>query len=167
MKNRKIIRNIVFGIVAAGAASGFRYISKRQVDGIQRKYMRTKGYFDVTYQWVVNKQNQKTLDAFFVEEGIKTIAVYGMGSLGELFYNELKGRNIVEIKYFIDRMADLYSYGLDDIPVKEAVSMEAEDKTDAVVVTPVHVFDEIKSELLDQGYNGKILSLEDVISRMD
>ena len=164
---KKIIRNILLGTTIAGAIGGLSYINKKQVDGIDRKYARTKGYFDVTYDWVANKQNQKTLDAFFDAEGIRRIAIYGMGSLGELFYNELKSRNIVEIKYFIDQMADLYSYGLDDIPVKNTISMEAEDRTDAVIVTPVHIFNEIKDDLLKQGYNGKILSLEDAINRMD
>lgn len=166
MKGKKIIGNILVGTMVAGAVGGISYINKKQTDGINRKYMRTKEYFDVTYQWVVNKQEQKTLDAFFKDEGIKSIAVYGMGSLGELFYNELKDRDIVEVKYFIDKMADLYSCGLDDIPVRDCESMMQEGTIDAVIVTPVHIFDDINNNLQEQGYHGKIFSLRDVIERM-
>ncbi len=166
MVSKRFIKNTLLGAAVAGAVGGIGYLGKTQTELVDRKYKRSKEYYDVTYQWVLNKQNQKTPDNFFRDEDIKSIAIYGMGSLGELFYNELKDRDIVEVKYFIDQMADLYSYGLDNIPVRDCESMMQEGTVDAVIVTPVHIFDDIKNNLQEQGYHGKIFSLRDVMEQM-
>lgn len=139
MGGKRFIKNTLFGAAVAGAIGGIRYVSKKQTDVIDRRYKRSKEYYDVTYQWIVNKQKKKEIAEYFIKHQIKTIAVYGMGSLGELFYNDIKEDSSVKVNCFIDQMAELYSAGIDDIPVLKAVPEDCKDIIDAVIITPVHL----------------------------
>ena len=90
-----------------------------------------------------------------------------MGTLGELLYNDIKEDSAVGVACFIDQMADLYSAGIDGIPVLKDVSEDYKDKIDAVVITPVHQFDNIKKELGGQGFDKAIISLKEIINCLD
>ena len=115
-----------------------------------------KGYYNLLNQWLSFKQEGKSLSEYFKEKGYYTIAIYGMGELGNRLIDELKGSNIV-IKYGIDKQAD-YTYA--DI---DMVSPEDElAEVDAVVVTAIFAFDEIAEELNNK-LDSPILSLEDVV----
>lgn len=167
MVSRRFIRNTLFGAAVAGIVGGIGYLGKTQTDLVDRKYKRSKEYYDVTYQWIVNKQKGKKIADYFAEHRIKTIAIYGMGTLGELLYNDIKEDSAVGVSCFIDRMADLYSAGIDDIPVLKDVPEDYKDKIDAVIITPVHQFDDIKKELEGQGFDKAIISLKEIINCLD
>lgn len=163
MKGMKVLGNVLLGLTIVGTIGGLIYVNKRQLDGLNKNHKRIKGYYDVTYQWVVNKQKKQEVSDYFTSNQIKRIAIYGMGALGELFYNEVKNSSAVKVDCFIDQAADLYSFGFDNIPIIDVVTGEY-DNIDAVVVTPVHVFDEVEEKLREQGFDKPIVSLNDVIN---
>ena len=108
-------------------------------------------------QWLLLKQEGKSLEKYFAENGYKTIAIYGMGEMGNRLYDELKNSSVVEIKYAIDKnAAGTYS---------ELEVFDPDDEmteVDAVIVTAIFAFDEIEDELSEK-IQCPIISLEDVV----
>ena len=102
----------------------------------------------------MNKRKEK-------KNNIKNIAIYGMGTLGELFYNEIKGTG-VKVNYFIDKNADTLYYGVDDIAVVGLDDIANQDEVDAIIVTPIFDFDTIESDL-EEVTDISLISLEDII----
>ena len=107
-------------------------------------------------QWMVTKQEGKSIVDYFHKESIKSIAIYGMSYVGERLYDELKDSDI-EVKYAIDKNADgIYS------DVEIVTPQEELKEVDAIVVTPVFYFDEIV-EALEKKTESEVLSLEDIL----
>lgn len=115
--------------------------------------------FFVMKQWVKVKQEGKNLASYFDKQGYRSIAIYGMSYIGETLLEELDGSEI-EVKYAIDRNVEgVYA----EITV---VSMEDMlDKVDAVIVTVLTSFEEIKS-MLGTRLDCPVISLEDVLFRI-
>lgn len=107
-------------------------------------------------QWLLLKQEGRTIEDYFRKLGYKRIAIYGMSYLGERLYHELKNLGI-DVAYAIDKNADMI-YG--DIDVFEP-DVELYH-VDAVVVTAITFFDEIKEELSAK-VNCPIVSLNDIL----
>lgn len=102
---------------------------------------RYKKKFDLVYQWMKLKQNNIELIEFFEDRKLTSIALYGVGDLGRLIYNELKAYKI--IKCGIDRQADKAE--LDGAPVYSLKSIN--QKVDAIVITPVLITDTIEDNI--------------------
>lgn len=136
-------------------------ICKKEVEFKEKKINKFKSYYNVLNQWLILKQHYKNLSTYFDEHSYHTIAIYGMGEMGNRLYDELKHSNI-EIKYGIDYKAEtIYT----DIKVYE-INTIPENTIDAVVVTTPFAFDEIQS-LLSKKMSCPILSLEDVICEIE
>ena len=107
-------------------------------------------------QWLILKQEGKSLIEYFNKNGYKSVAIYGMGEMGNRLYDELKDSEI-ELKYAIDKNAagtysELNVIGKDDdFP-----------EVDVLVVTATFAFDEIEDELSGK-VDWPIVSLEDVV----
>lgn len=110
-------------------------------------------------QWMRTKQEGKSIVEYFHKNEITNIAIYGMSYIGERLYDELDITDI-KVKYAIDQNADnIYS----DINV--LLPDEDLPQVDAIVVTPVYHFYEIK-EMLSGKMDCKIVSLEDVLCEL-
>lgn len=107
-------------------------------------------------RWVAVKQEGKNLADYLEKSGYKTIAVYGMSYAGERFVEELAYSNI-QIKYCIDRNADNINSDIDIITLDDEL-----EPVDAIIVTPIFFFDEIKRELSTK-IDCPIVSLEDIL----
>ena len=143
-------------IGAVGAAVITGNLSKKKIDEKDRKVDKFKQYYNVLIQWLELKQKGKKLDDFFVKNSIKTVAIYGMGEMGTRLYEELKNGN-VEVKYAIDKNADsTYS------ELKVIETEDIRDDVDAIVVSAIFAFDEIREEL-EKKVNCQILSLDDIV----
>ena len=107
-------------------------------------------------QWVKVKQEQKDIAQYLEKKGYKKIAIYGMSYVGERLFDELKDSGI-ETAYAIDKKTD---------GIYAEIDVFAPDDTlpavDAVIVTPVFFFEEIKQTLSSQT-KADILSLEDIL----
>lgn len=162
MSFKKLLKVVTVGGTVGAAVGGLAYVNRKQVEGITEKYNRTRAYLDVTNQWVSNQQNGKKLESYFKKNHISSIAIYGMGSLGELLYNELKDSDIC-VKCFVDRYAQVLSYGLDGLPLMLPEQMAETAAVDAVIVTPVHVFEQVEQTLKESGVQENIISLQTVV----
>lgn len=113
--------------------------------------------FSMLCKWLLLKQHGKNLEDYFIKKDYASIAIYGMGQLGTLLYNEFITSNI-EVKYGIDRNPNSTCENL-SVVSPENIS----EQVDAIVVTPIYAFNEIR-EMLTKKIKTKILSLEDVLN---
>ncbi len=98
-------------------------------------------FFGILNYWMTLKEENKSLETYFQKHNYRTIAIYGMKDLGVHLYEELKDTSI-EVKYGIDKNADcIYA----DIEV--IVPSDKLPKVDAIIVTSIHYYHEIKTEL--------------------
>ncbi len=143
----------VLGAVIIGRISGNKI---NRFAGLADKHL---ALFLMMNQWIKAKQNGKDLSKYLLQNEYKDIAVYGVSYAGEALVNELKDTEI-NVIYGIDQNADIDCDGI------EVVSLENElKKVDAVVVTAITFYDEIKKKLSVK-LECPILSLEDILYRL-
>lgn len=143
---------------AAGISSVWSALSKKTKEA-QKYADKHLAIMQVMNQWIINKQEGKSLVTFFEENGYKTIAIYGMSYLGERLEDELRDSGI-KVAYAIDKNAEnIYA----DVEVRDPE--DAMDEVDAVIVTSVFFFDEIE-EQLENVFDCPIISLEDIVQEV-
>ncbi len=113
-------------------------------------------FYQVLVEWLRIKQEGKTLTAFFVQKGYKTVAIYGMKELGERLFDELKDSDI-KVKYLIDKNADSLYADVDVVTPEDTL-----EAVDVIVVTAIHYFNEIETMLAEK-VDCSIVSLEDIL----
>ena len=141
---------VVLGIVALG-----NWASKR-INSVQTMADKHEALFLLMNQWVRIKQTGKNLSLYFVKNGYKKIAIYGISYVGETLLDELE-KSDVEVAYCIDKNADRIIADMDIV----SVDTDFED-VDAIVVTAISAFDEIEEKLSNR-VKCPILSLEDIL----
>lgn len=145
--------------VTAGTVIGAVGIGKRMGKRIDEKSEMSDKHLALMLllnQWLITKQEGKSIVDFFHRESIKSIAIYGMSYVGERLYDELKDTDI-EVKYAIDKNADVIYADIDIVTPDDELEL-----VDAIIVTPVFYFESI-SEMLEQKTKIPILSLEDIL----
>lgn len=145
--------------MAAGAVAGVVTTGKlagKQIEEKVEKVDKFKNYYNMLNQWLMLRQQGKTLEKYFLDNGYKEIAIYGMGEMGNRLYDELKATSVT-VKYAIDKNAEGTYSELDIRDVED----DFED-VDAIVVSAVFAFDEIEEEL-SKKVAYPIISLEDVV----
>lgn len=162
MKGKKVIGTVLKIAAVGSAIGGVQYRGKKKLKEANERAARGKAYYTLENQWVMNKIEGKSMDSYFKENNMKTIAIYGMGTLGELFYEDIKDSDI-KVSYFIDKNADELYYGLDDISVVNLKEMKKQNSVDAIVITPVYDYDMIVDDLEKEGIETEFVSLEDVV----
>lgn len=114
--------------------------------------------FQILNHWLRLRQKGRTLIPFFKDNMVMSIAIYGMGALGERLYDELKNSGIT-VAYGIDRIAasinipELKIYGSEE---------NAFPETEVIVVTPVQDYWAIVRGL-EKKTKAVIISLEDIL----
>lgn len=115
----------------------------------------------VVVQWLIIKQMGDSLENYFIKKGIKKIAIYGIGILGELLIDELKNSRI-EVCYAIDKNVQMTIGNRVYSSVNIFKPTDELPLVDAVVVTAVHFYDDIKATLIKK-YDCPIISLAEVV----
>lgn len=141
---------------AVAGAMAMNKIKKQAVDAKAEKVDKFKGYYNMLNQWLILKQEGKSLIEYFNNNGYKSVAIYGMGEMGNRLYDELKDSEI-ELKYAIDKNAAGTYSELNVIGTDEDFQ-----EVDVLVVTATFAFDEIEEELSGK-VDWPIVSLEDVV----
>lgn len=162
MKKSKILVNIIKIGAAVGAIGGSVFMLQRTNKRDRDTASRYRQYYELTNQWLVNKNEEKKIETFFKDNEYKTIAIYGMGTLAELLYEEIK-RFDIKVAYFIDKNSEKFYLGLDDIPVINLEDIMNQEKVDAVIVTPIYDFNKIEENLEVYNIAEEVISLEDII----
>jgi hypothetical protein len=151
-------------LVGAGIGiAGTHYFKKKNKNNKSkdvRGFEKYRKYYDVTNRWILLKNEGISIEKYFIDRGINSIAIYGMGELGNRLLEELKTSNSVEVKYGIDR-AQGHTYI--DFPIKSLKNTdERYDDVDLIVVTAVFDMEKIRIEL-ESKTKSEIVSLDDVV----
>lgn len=141
---------------AAAGAFGVGTMEGKVIEKKEGKIDKFKSYYNMLNQWLILKQEGKSLVKYFTDNDYKSVAIYGMGEMGNRLYDELKGSG-VSVKYAIDKEAGT-TYA--EVEVKELD--EELEPVDVVVVTATFAFDEIK-EKLNEKIDFPVVSLDDVV----
>lgn len=146
------------------ALSAHFYLQNRKIKKVEKSDLdnRYMLYFSLTTQWIKNKQENIELAQYFHDKSIKTIAIYGLGSMEELLYNELKDSDI-EIKYMTDQNARAYQFAIKEFPVIFPSEIPNQEPVDAIIVTPIFAYQAICNDLEKYNCSAEIISLEDII----
>lgn len=152
---------LVKGFLLGMFLTGF-FLLRIQQDCInkwKRLAQKNIGLFLLMDQWVKVKQEGKKIEAYFIKNNYKRIAIYGMGSVGLRLVKELKDTEI-EIAYGIDQnSANIYS------DIKLVTMGEELSDVDAVIVTVAGGFDAI-SDKLSERMKCPIVAIEDIINEV-
>lgn len=156
---KKFLVSTLSMLVGGGIGAGvINTRSNNKVKRVQEKADKHLEIFLMMNNWVKVKQGGRDLATYFKEHGYKKIAIYGMSYAGETLISELIDSEI-EIAYGIDQKEGIYSY-IDVFSVNHVLP-----EVDAIVVTAITFFDEIKRKLEDK-VTCPIISLADIISEV-
>ncbi len=119
-------------------------------------------FFDLTYGWLGGCITGSNIFDWIVEQGYQTVAVYGMGPLGELLYLNLCKCGNVKVKYGLDRKIRKPKNGL------AIYDLNSQPETvDLIIVTAVMSYEEIKREIEGKaGFPCKVISLMQLVEEM-
>lgn len=154
MKKRTAVLTTILGLVTGAAASGT--IAGKTINQKAEKVNKFKSYYNMLNQWLILKQEGKSLEIYFKENNYATIAIYGMGEMGNRLYDELRNSDI-KVKYAIDKNA---SYTYSELEVLDC--SENLEEVDAVIISAVFDYEAIEAEL-EKLLDCPIISLEDVV----
>ncbi|MCI8796015.1 MAG: glycosyltransferase family 2 protein [Dorea sp.] len=134
---------------------------------IAMKFLQKKAYENrisycmerLLYEWHIknlyNKEGTIFSKYFYEGSNVKTIAIYGLGKLGKIFFDEVRSLP-VEIKYGIDKEKRIF----EDLTVKRPD--EHLELVDWIIVTMMKESKQIK-ECLEKRCTGKVFTLEELI----
>lgn len=159
--SKKSIMGAVVGS-ALGAAGG-AFLTKGKVDKEREKQKALADkhlvLFVMMCDWMRTKQEGKSLAGYLEEKGYKSVAIYGLSYAGERLLDELRD-NGIEVKYAVDKKADPVYFDTEICRPEEEL-----EEVDAVIVTAITFYDEIK-HMLEKKLQCPILSLEDLIQEL-
>lgn len=141
--------------MAGGAVIATRN-GKKEINRIRQISDKHLALYLMMVKWVEIKQEGKRLADYFYKRGYSSIAIYGMNYVGKRLLRELRDSN-VEVRYGIDQRAEEIYADINIVTADEKLS-----DVDAIVVTPVYFFDEIKNKL-SMASNYPVISLEDIL----
>ena len=135
-------------------------LSEQRRDALKWKNLSQKHLFmfQLMNQWMALKQKQRCIGKYLRERNYNHIAIYGMGYIGQRLYDELEKE--VDVRYAIDQKGnDTYA------DLKIYLPGDNLETVDAVIVTAIMCFDEIKTSLCKK-VKCPIVALEDIIYEM-
>ncbi len=158
---KKAILNTMLLLIAgcAGGVCGAYAVRKgflKRIAGIRNNEEKMKEFYEVLTRWIRMRSPGHQIEAYLLDKGIKTVAIYGMKELGEILYDELKESSI-EVSYAIDRDAEYIFSELEVVSPEDNLR-----EVDAVIVTAIHYYGEI-ADNLEKKLKCPILCIEDVI----
>ncbi len=120
------------------------------------QYRKSEAALAISIKWLKIKQAGHSLDEYFAQNNIRSIAIYGMAALGCRLYDELEDGD-TEIKYLLDRNPG----GMDSI--FDFASLDGEQlEVDAIVVTVAGEERQIVKEIQERGCQ-KVLGLREIL----
>lgn len=110
--------------------------------------------FDI---WMM-ADTKKKIDQFLFDKEIMSIVIYGMSTLGVRLFKRLENSDKVKVSYALDYNPQINVPGIEVY----TPGSEKKENVDAVIVTAVFSFDEIKKMLLESGYK-KIYAIDEML----
>ena len=119
-------------------------------------YDRSRRVYRCLERWMTLREEKKNLEEYLRQLGIKKIAIYGAGILGQHLVEELKGSSIA-VSYFIDRDSAKQIAGYRTIsPYGEL------EEVDAIIITVVGEFGNVCDALKDKT-DARLMGIEEMI----
>lgn len=131
-----------------------------EVRGLELKLQKQIQFYQLLVKWKEVGIRGRNAAEILKEKGIGSIAIYGYAELGKLLHMELSESDI-EIKCIIDKDPAKITQET----VKKCVPEKGDRNVDAVIVTAVFYYIDIKKRLIKLGYNN-IYSLDELIDWM-
>lgn len=164
-KNMRKKHSVLWSVLVFGIGAGIGYIGgalkehKRMLSIVEDKVKKEDKFqnlYNMMLSWISMRQENRTFDDYFSWRGIRHIAVYGNGVVGQKFVREMESLE-TKISYIIDKKADIM---ISKIPV---FTLQQEcQPVDAIVVTILEGFDEIAEEI-QKKYNYPVIPLDEVV----
>lgn len=105
--------------------------------------------------WLIKLEKNMYVETYFINHGYKSIAIYGMGYLGERLLKELEGTE-VKVKFIIDQNKQSIYGGIPVLSMNDTF-----DSVDAIVITPVYYFYAIRKQLRTKT-TCKLISIDEI-----
>lgn len=134
----------------------FRFYQLRMHSYVRAERDKYFAYFLILEQWMSNKQNDITVEDYLKQKRYQSAAIYGMGVLGNLLYQELKDSTI-QIEYAIDRNANDMHFDISVVRPQDPYK-----KTDVIIVTAAADCDKIQ-RYIERKSRIPVLSLEEIV----
>lgn len=156
-----MVKKILTGVISAiaGYIVGlFKSERKndKEIEKIQELSDKHYELFMLMNLWVKLKQSEKSIVGYLEKMNYRRIAIYGMGHVGRALINELYGSDI-EIMYGIDKNAMNIYEKFNIVKPDEKLN-----QVDAIIVTSITYFDEVKDDLCKK-IDYPIISLKDIL----
>lgn len=136
-----------------GSAFG-HFFEKKKVQGKNgEKDKKARQLFD---NWLVLAERGIGIEEYFHKKDIHKVAVYGYADIGNHLVVQLEDTDI-EVRYIIDRRPCSPTGGIEWYRPTDRLPA-----VDAVIITPVWEYDQIK-EALQCEISGQIISIEDIV----
>lgn len=150
-------------ILILGIALGIgidRVNLKKVLQEKEKDLERYRENFFVMGEWLTMFERKQTIVAALKKRGITNVGIYGMGILGSHLYKQLE-KSEIKVTYLIDRNDIKGVYSAEVVKPNQILK-----NTDAVIVTPVYQFENIKRAI--QEYNTMdVISLKTLINMED
>lgn len=127
---------------------------------IEKKLQKQIAFYQLLVKWVSKKNSGHLLADTLLARDCKKVAIYGFAELGKLVAEELSCSSDVSVEYVIDKK------DFSDIDNIKIVKPSASNpKVDAIIVSAITSYKEIKNELIELGYKN-IFSLNELVDEM-
>ena len=132
---------------------------------IEQGFRQTEKYrifYELIYEWMNGNMTGRCISNWIVKNGYRSVAIYGMGPLGQMLYQDLCRCKDLQIKYGLDRRSDVESkeleiYDMDNCP----------EPVELIIVTAVVDFETIRSEISKKlDFSCRLISLMQLIEEM-
>ena len=119
-----------------------------------------RNIFRMLDMWELSNKSGNRIETILMGDGIKSIAIYGLAQLGIRLFYELKHTSVKTV-YGIDMNRAM------NIPGLECFHKIPDEKpyVDAIVVTALTTFDDIRERLENIGYS-RVIALDELLYRM-
>lgn len=157
---KKGVLSVLSALTGAAVGAGtLGYQKARRHEQDFKVIKKNEAILKMFNQWLIIKQEGKSIAAYLKENNFKKIAIYGMSYAGQRLLDELKGTDI-EVLYAVDQNADRMLFDEVDMITKGEIAYQQE--VDAVIVTAIYFFDDIEEEI-SEIVDCPIVSLEDIV----
>lgn len=158
VKQIKNLILIIIGMCIGGYIMAHKYCKKlNEYRAVLDKHQYWIRLYDI---WVLLKQSSINIEKYLNDKNINSIAIYGASFLGIRLYHELKNTRI-NVKYILDKNPGIKMF---DITVKNPDTSEYEE-VDAVIVTALYTYDDIKMLLTKKGYK-QVIAFDEMLYEM-
>lgn len=146
-------------LLTSGMAIGAAIVGNLTSNIVRHKQLLSDKHlalFLMANQWIRIKQKKKSIAEYLQKKGYHQVAIYGMSYMGKTLVDELADSGI-KVLYGIDKNAREINAEIEIYTPDQSLP-----NVDAVIITPIYFFNEIREALLGK-VEGSVISLEDIL----